>query len=57
MAEHQDGAGEFTRVILRPTLTLADPGRGGELAALHRRAHELCFIARSVHFDVLVEPA
>ncbi len=57
MAEHADGAGEFTEVVLHPRVTLADPGRAAELDALHHRAHEMCFIARSVNFPVRVEAA
>lgn len=56
MAEHPDGSGEFTEVVLRPRVTLADPSRAGEAAGLHERAHELCFIARSVNFPVRCEP-
>ena len=48
MQEHPDGSGEFTSVTLRPSLTLEDPAREAELAAIHHRVHELCFIARSV---------
>jgi organic hydroperoxide reductase OsmC/OhrA len=56
MVEHPDGSGEFTRVVLRPRLTLADPSRAAETNALHARAHGLCFIARSVNFEVRCEP-
>lgn len=56
MAEHPDGAGEFTRVVLRPHMTISDAARAAEVAALHDRARELCFIARSVRFPVEHEP-
>jgi organic hydroperoxide reductase OsmC/OhrA len=56
MKEHQDGSGEFTRVILRPRMKIADGGRIPDAIALHHRAHELCFIARSVNFPVEHEP-
>lgn len=52
MIEHADGSGEFTSVTLYPVVTIADESRAGELAALHSRAHSLCFIARSVRFPV-----
>ena len=55
MQEHPDGSGEFSSVTLRPSLTLADPARKAELAAIHHRVHELCFIARSVKFPIVVE--
>lgn len=64
------GHGQFTEVILRPLVTVrttADDVVAQEtssttslderLAALHRAAHEHCFIARSVSFPVLTEPA
>ncbi|MBE1537961.1 OsmC family protein [Actinomadura algeriensis] len=57
MAETADGGGRFEEVVLRPRVTLADPARAGEAAALHTRAHELCFIANSVNFPVRHEPA
>ena len=56
MSENGDGSGEFTRVILRPRTVITDPGRIADAMALHPRAHELCFIARSVNFPVQHEP-
>ena len=56
MQEHEDGSGDFTEVVLAPRVTIATPGREGELDNLHHRAHELCFIARSVRFPVAVRP-
>ncbi len=55
MDEHGD-SGEFVRVVLRPSMTITDESRIGDAIALHRRAHELCFIARSVNFPVECEP-
>lgn len=58
------GAGQFTEVVLRPVVTLGSIDRpdGGpvtadEVHALHARAHEHCFIARSVSFPVRHDPA
>jgi organic hydroperoxide reductase OsmC/OhrA len=56
MAEHADGPGEFTRVILRPKMMITDPARIPDAIALHHRAHEMCFIARSVNFPVEHQP-
>ena len=55
MAETPDGAGHFTRVVLRPKVTIAagDPAKAKEL---HHGAHALCFIANSVNFPVENEP-
>ncbi|WP_125777643.1 OsmC family protein [Antribacter gilvus] len=52
------GEGQFTDVTLRPRV-IADPGEMStdeHIAALHHRAHAMCFIARSVNFPVRVEP-
>ena len=56
MVEHEDGSGEFTRVVLRPSVTITDPARIAEAASIHERAHRVCAIARSVNFRVDVEP-
>lgn len=53
------GAGQFTEVELRPRVVLA-PGTPGDhaqiIAGLHARAHDHCFIARSVNFPVRISP-
>lgn len=58
------GHGQFTEVVLRPCVTLgrAEHADGRQvtdedLAALHARAREHCFIARSVNFPVRHDPA
>lgn len=56
MVEHADGSGEFTRVVLWPRAVITDSTRIADAMALHARAHELCFIARSVNFPVQHEP-
>ena len=56
MSEHSDGSGEFQLVTLRPRVELAAPGDLNLAQELHRRAHRLCFIARSVNFEVLCQP-
>lgn len=48
--------GRFTRITLKPKITLY-PGDDIKLAReLHHRAHELCFIANSLNFPVTCEP-
>ncbi len=56
MQEDADGAGQFVSVTLRPHMSISDPGRVAEATVLHGRAHQLCFIARSVNFAVNHEP-
>jgi organic hydroperoxide reductase OsmC/OhrA len=56
MAEAADGSGRFISAILRPRVTVA---AGCDLVlaeALHGRAHEMCFIARSMNFPVQHHP-
>jgi organic hydroperoxide reductase OsmC/OhrA len=52
MAENENGSGQFTSVVLRPRMKITDPQRIEDARALHGRAHEFCFIARSVNFPV-----
>lgn len=56
MVEQEDGAGQFTSVVLHPELTIQDWSRSNELPALHEKSHSLCFIARSVNFPVTHVP-
>ena len=45
----------MTRVSLRPTITFSgEPPSADQLSALHRAAHENCFIANSVTTEVVV---
>jgi organic hydroperoxide reductase OsmC/OhrA len=52
MVEHADGSGEFTRVVLRPRMRIADGARVEEAIAIHDQAHAVCALARSVRFPV-----
>ena len=56
MSEEADGSGHFTRVVLRPRITIAPGGDVEKARALHREAHEKCFIANSVNFPVECVP-
>jgi organic hydroperoxide reductase OsmC/OhrA len=56
MVETTDGGGQFTSVTLRPDVTVDGGAEAATLAALHARAHQLCFIARSVNFPVACTP-
>jgi organic hydroperoxide reductase OsmC/OhrA len=46
----------FTHVVLRPRVAFDRELDDGQIAALHRRAHERCFIANSVGCLVEVAP-
>lgn len=54
MALGRGGAGQFSEVVLAPEITIAAGGDAAKAAALHERAHEMCYIARSVNFPVRV---
>ncbi|GAB3457325.1 OsmC family protein [Streptomonospora sediminis] len=56
MTTHRDSSGEFDEVVLHPVVTVAETGMAETAKALHERAHEVCFIARSVNFPVRNEP-
>jgi organic hydroperoxide reductase OsmC/OhrA len=57
VVEHKDGSGEFTRVVLRPRMTITDASRIPDAIAIHERVHHVCALARSVNFEVACEPA
>jgi organic hydroperoxide reductase OsmC/OhrA len=50
------GSGTFTHVQLRPHVTIAVGADSAKAQTLHEKAHEMCFIARSVRFPVEVAP-
>ena len=54
MEEGANGAGQFSRVVLRPRVRLS--GDAAKARALHAEAHGYCFIARSVNFPVTIDP-
>lgn len=49
MEMNRDGSGQFTEAVLRPAVTISD-GNPALSDDLHERAHEKCFVARSVNF-------
>jgi organic hydroperoxide reductase OsmC/OhrA len=55
METSSDGLGRFTKVVLRPTVTVA-AGDLDRARSLHEAAHERCFIANSVNFPIECEP-
>jgi organic hydroperoxide reductase OsmC/OhrA len=57
LALHPSGGGSFAEVTLRPRVTVSRGSDAGAAAALHERAGELCFIARSCNFPIRHQPA
>ena len=56
MIEGEDGGGRFQQVVLSPQVTVRDGTDLKVAAALHHEAHQKCFIASSVNFEVRCEP-
>ena len=56
MEETPDGSGRFTRVTLRPRITVAADSDMGLAREIHHAAHTKCFIANSVNFPVQHAP-
>jgi organic hydroperoxide reductase OsmC/OhrA len=56
MVTGKDGRGEFTEVLLRPAVAVAGQDQVERTWDLHDRAHEMCFISRSVKCPVRHEP-
>lgn len=56
LEEEPDGSGHFTRVTLRPRITVTAGSDVAKARELHAEAHAKCFIAKSVNFPVHQEP-
>ncbi|AJF00270.1 OsmC family protein [Pandoraea apista] len=48
--------GRFTRILLRPHVTIRAGGNAGLAAELHHEAHARCYVANSVNFPIDCEP-
>src|ERR1700693_5481112 len=57
LVETPDGSGHFEEVTCHPLVTIASAQRTDRATELHTSAHEMCFVANSVNFDVRTEPA
>jgi organic hydroperoxide reductase OsmC/OhrA len=55
MVESTEKGGQFTEVVLRPTVTIAAGSDAALAESLHEQAHHFCFIANSVNFPVRCE--
>jgi organic hydroperoxide reductase OsmC/OhrA len=56
MVELGDGSGQFSKVLLRPVVTVTAQSNANLATQLHSQAHQNCFIAKSMNFPVLCEP-
>ncbi|MGJ5642123.1 OsmC family protein [Formosa sp. S-31] len=53
---HNDGSGAFSKVILKPEVTIENPKDVETAKALHKKAGDLCFIANSCVFPIEYYP-
>jgi len=53
MAENKGGSGQFTKITLKPLVTIQEENKITLAKALHHEANKYCFIANSVNFPVL----
>ena len=56
MIEKGIGGGNFKEVTLNPICEVADEKMIARAIELHRKAHEICYIANSVNFEVKCKP-
>jgi organic hydroperoxide reductase OsmC/OhrA len=57
MIERLEGGGKFKEVNLNPVVTVAQQSMVQKAIELHHKAHEICYIANSVNFEVKNTPA
>ena len=56
MVEETGGEGQFELVILKPVVMVSNDSDADLAFNIHTKAHEMCFIARSVNFPVECRP-
>ena len=56
MIEQASGGGNFKEVTLNPIFNVADESMVEKAIELHHKAHEICYIANSVNFEVKCNP-
>jgi len=56
MIENAIGGGSFKKVTLNPICYVADECLIAKAIELHHKAHEICYIANSVNFEVKCNP-
>ena len=56
MVENPKGGGQFKEVVLHPVFVVKEAGMVDKAIRLHKKAHEICFIANSLNFSVHIRP-
>ncbi len=57
MIEQDSGGGRFKVVTLNPVCKVAEASMVDRAIELHHQAHEICYIANSVNFEVKCNPS
>lgn len=57
MIEHASGGGHFKEVVLNPLVVVANENMVEKAIELHHKAHDICYIANSVNFEVKCNPS
>ena len=56
MIEKESGGGNFKEVSLNPIIYVAEESMIEKAIELHHKAHDICYIANSVNFEVKCNP-
>lgn len=56
LTQDDTGAGKFTEVVLHPKVLIENMEQSELAAELHHKAHQFCFMANSVNFEVAIQP-
>lgn len=51
---HPDASGGFKTVQLNPVVTIKNNDQKSLAISLHEKAHQLCFIANSINFKIII---
>ncbi len=56
MVEYEEGGGQFREITLNPVVTVLDESMVERSIELHHKAHDICYIANSVNFEIKNNP-
>jgi organic hydroperoxide reductase OsmC/OhrA len=56
MVENEAGGGQFKEITLNPVCVVKDKSMIERAIELHHKAHEVCYIANSLNFEVKCNP-
>lgn len=55
MLMDKKGSGKFSKIVLRPSISISPESDKKLAESLHNKAHEMCFLANSCNFSIHVE--